>query len=68
MGGFRSRTSYTIGLINNINSGVRTIYCHGWFNYIDIFINPHEIEFCRRYIVKEGRFAPAGGKERNHAN
>jgi hypothetical protein len=68
VGGFKSRTNYTLALIDQINTDARAIYCHGWVNYIDIFMKPHEVVFCRRYLVMGRRFVPIGGRERNHAD
>jgi hypothetical protein len=64
----RSTTSYTVDNIQQINKGISSIYCHGWIEYLDIFMKVHETVFCRKYIVRDRRFVPVGGLERNHGN
>lgn len=66
LGSFRSKTQYSVDIIMEIKSGDRAIYSHGWIRYIDIFMKPHDILFCRRYNVSRDSFVPVGGKERNH--
>jgi hypothetical protein len=69
LGSFQgSDTQFSSANIREINTGNLSIYCHGWFRYIDIFMHPHDTVFCRRYSVTGRDFVPVGGMERNHSN
>jgi hypothetical protein len=50
-----------------VKDGTMTIYCHGFFSYLDIFGKSHPIKFCRRYIHAYEEWVPEGGRERNSA-
>jgi hypothetical protein len=51
-----------------MRKGTVSIYCHGFFSYLDIFGNSHPIKFCRRYVLNHPReWVPEGGRERNSA-
>jgi hypothetical protein len=51
-----------------VRKGTMSIYCHGFFSYLDIFGNSHPIKFCRRYALNHPReWVPEGGRERNSA-
>ena len=65
---FRSETPYTMDNVRRIREGKTFIYCHGWFEYLDVFMNKHETVFCQSYNIGRNAFVPVGGFERNHGN
>jgi hypothetical protein len=51
---------------DGLRTGTLSLYCYGRITYRDIFMDPHETIFCRRYDVVRHEFVPDGGDERNY--
>jgi hypothetical protein len=48
--------------------GTASLYCYGFFTYLDIFMKSHTTEFCRMYDPRRNEWNPVGGKQKNYAN
>jgi hypothetical protein len=50
---------------NELQQGKTHIYCWGMLEYRDIFGKTNPTNFCRRLNMKDGKFYPVGGFDRN---
>ncbi len=64
----RCRYNFTPEHAGRMRARKTTLWCYGWFRYLDIFARPHTTKFCRRYDIGFNEWVPEGGKRRNSGN